>query len=87
MHQNLPTITHVRATASTRNPHSLAPETPRVVHVRLSYAYRRPKPFNLAAIAGGVVVCRLAPAADIDAGARAITSNGESRAVCSLTGF
>lgn len=47
VHRTLPAIVPVRETAPTRNPHSLSPEAPRVVHVRLSYACRRPKPFDL----------------------------------------
>lgn len=50
VHRTLPAIVPVRETAPTRNPHSLSPEAPRVVHVRLSYACRRPKPFDLAAV-------------------------------------
>lgn len=46
VHRTLPAIVPVRETAPTRNPHSLSPEAPRVVHVRLSYACRRPKPFD-----------------------------------------
>lgn len=49
VHRTLPAIVPVRETAPTRNPHSLSPEAPRVVHVRLSYACRRPKPFDLPA--------------------------------------
>lgn len=52
MHRTLPTIAPVRATAPTRNPHSPLPEPPRVIHVRLSYAYRRPKPFDIPAFPG-----------------------------------
>ena len=36
VHRTLPAIVPVRETAPTRNPHSLSPEAPRVVHVRLS---------------------------------------------------
>lgn len=50
VHRTLPAIVPVRETAPTRNPHSLSPEAPRVVHVRLSYACRRPKPFDFAAV-------------------------------------
>jgi hypothetical protein len=50
VHRTLPAIVPVRETAPTRNPHSLSPEAPRVVHVRLSYACRRPKPFDKPAI-------------------------------------
>ena len=50
VHRTLPAIVPVRETAPTRNPHSLSPEAPRVVHVRLSYACRRPKPFDNSAV-------------------------------------
>jgi len=46
VHRTLPAIVPVPETAPTRNPHSPSPEAPRVVHVRLSYACRRPKPFD-----------------------------------------
>jgi hypothetical protein len=48
VHRTLPAIVPVRETAPTRNPHSPSREAPRVVHVRLSYACRRPKPFDKA---------------------------------------
>lgn len=50
VHRTLPAIVPVRETAPTRNPHSLSPEAPRVVHVRLSYACRRPKPLDKAVV-------------------------------------
>jgi hypothetical protein len=53
VHRTLPAIVPVRETAPTRNPHSLSPEAPRVVHVRLSYACRRPKPFDIATVSFG----------------------------------
>jgi hypothetical protein len=59
VHRTLPAIVPVRETAPTRNPHSLSPEAPRVVHVRLSYACRRPKPFDKAVVRVNGGECRV----------------------------
>lgn len=65
VHRTLPAIVPVRETAPTRNPHSLSPEAPRVVHVRLSYACRRPKPFDKAADSAGQLESPVLPESDI----------------------
>lgn len=65
VHRTLPAIVPVRETAPTRNPHSLSPEAPRVVHVRLSYACRRPKPFDFLAVPGGSLERQVPSEADI----------------------
>jgi hypothetical protein len=65
VHRTLPAIVPVRETAPTRNPHSLSPEAPRVVHVRLSYACRRPKPFDISAVRWRCVERQVLARADI----------------------